>query len=1157
MASVLAGERVLSISRASGRQCVPPGHDKRQNGQPNRISTTRFTLATWLPKSLFVQFQRAANIYFLFISAIVLLDFSPIMWSSTVLPFCGVLLWTALKDMYEDMRRRRDDDAENLRHCFRWDFTRKQFTTAKWCDVLCGDILLGLQDEPFPADALVLYANRGQAYISTVNLDGETNLKERRAADALSAITDTLTQGSNVRSLTSGKDEAVAHELVQALAAQAAEMVLEQGLEAKLAAPKAGLVDMDGSLSLKTPTNAASKALSEHKVAMPCPLNYEHFVPRGCVLRNIPYVVSMAAYVGPDTKTRLNCAQTRAKISNMQHYLNRGVQGLVITLCLFNIYAAIWAEIEGVENPEKWPTSWPAPATRFIVYFIILYQIVPISLYVLFEIIKLLLGMQVNKDPQMVDPRTGRAALARTADLVEEMGQVNFVFSDKTGTLTENEMILARCCIHGHDLGDFRPQFPSTTTKAEVGSKQQERIKQILSSPDCNLHAEVRWFFLCMATCHNAQVEPALDPSARPHFSGTSPDEVAFLESASSVGVTFTSRERLPGRPGWQLRLREPSSEQELIFEIICEIPFTSDRKRMSVICQRGDQVVCICKGADSVMQDLCEKQLGIADSDHLAEYSKSGLRTLVFASKVLERGFVEEWHSRYVQAQTKAEGREEAMAEVAAEVEHSFSIVGISAIEDKLQEGVPEAIVTIKKAGIRFWVLTGDKTETAVEIVRACQLFTEDMLLVSLLSCTGPDHSLALLKSAQEKIEVAQGGIGLVLDGTFVGAVLQADGGSALLYTLAMASRACVCCRLSPQQKRKLVELIKAHNKRGITLAIGDGANDVSMLQGAHVGIGIHGKEGNQAVQASDVAISQFRFLVPLLLCHGRRAYRRVSVFLCYILYKHIVLAMGDMIWAHQCSTRFSGQIAYPEWMSSAFPALITGLPVIVAIGYDRDLPDEIVPLCPEIYMAGIDRLYFNARVFVMWVLSAVWHGTLAWLVPSLWVGTNAATAHLPPDYSPVEFWKASSCSFIMVITFINTRLWLYSYSPFAKHTILVMAFSFLMLFSCLFGLGYTSIGEAMQPQLAGIPGVIVSDWKYLQVMVVTPLFLLLDVLVLFLWGLIRPSPLELALRRYRRGELKAVPWQKTSAIEVSTTAPVPGTAEEEIMEDYAKVRA
>merc|ERR1712039_549209 len=265
-------------------------------------------------------------------------------------------------------------------------------------------------------------------------------------------------------------------------------------------------------------------------------------------------------------------------------------------------------------------------------------------------------------------------------------------------------------------------------------------------------------------------------------------------------------------------------------------------------------------------------------------------------------------------------------------------------------------------------------------------------------------------------------------------------------------------------------------------------------------------------------------------------------------------------MIWAHQCAQRFSGQIAYPEWMASAFPALITGLPVIVAIGYDSDLPDELVPLCPQIYKAGIERLHFNPRVFVMWVLSAVWHGTLAWLVPSLWVGTTAATAHLAPDYAPVDFWRASSISFINVIIFINVRLWLYSYSPFAKHTVSIMAFSFFMLFACLLGLGYTAIGEAMQPQLAGVPGAIFGEGTYLQVMVVTPLFLLLDGACLFAWSRYNPSELELARRRWRSGELKAPP--KLAAVAATpqndSTAPVrPGTVAEEIMEDYAKVRA
>jgi len=244
----------------------------------------------------------------------------------------------------------------------------------------------------------------------------------------------------------------------------------------------------------------------------------------------------------------------------------------------------------------------------------------------------------------------------------------------------------------------------------------------------------------------------------------------------------------------------------------------------------------------------------------------------------------------------------------------------------------------------------------------------------------------MQILESARQKVEGASEA-GLIMDGTFVKFVLQEDQCRVLLYQLAIASKSCVCCRLSPKQKQKLVQLVKEQNLRGITLAIGDGANDVPMIQGAHVGIGVRGKEGNQAVQASDVAISQFRFLVPLLFCHGRRAYRRVAVFLCYYLYKHIALVTGDMLWAHQ--NQFYGEIGYSEWLTTAFPMLTT-LPVIIVLGYDQDVPNQFANAHPELYSEGLDHTQFNVKVFLIWMSSAVWHGAVAWLVPSFTVGNN-----------------------------------------------------------------------------------------------------------------------------------------------------------------------
>lgn len=1088
----LNGRRLISFSREMKATVDPPALNEMQRGSPNRIRTTRFTWLTWLPKSLFAQFHRAANVYFLFVSIIVCLPDGPMMWSSTVVPFIGVLLWTAFKDLYEDRRRKKDDDAENLRTCWRYDTRTKVFAQVKWMDVCVGDILLSFADEAFPADVLVVRAAGGQAFISTVNLDGETNLKERNSANLLSALCDMPEAGPDVPR---GDN---AREKVLESAVRTAQHLYTEGLQVELQAPKPVLTDMEGSLKLSSASETASAKLKELEVTLPCKLSYELFVPRGCVLRNTLYVISVAAFTGPQTKTRLNAAEAVGKVSNMQVYLNRGVQGLVVALLLWCIYCATSAEIQGVSKEDG--RSW---GLRFLFYWIILYQIIPISLYVFFEIVKLILGVQINRDPQMRDPRTKLGASARTADLVEEMGQVNFVFSDKTGTLTENEMVFAHCCVCHEDddareLGDFR-QTAKLVEKSEDAPGVCEG-KLVLSSPSDPRYKEVLWFFINLAANHSVQVE---GEGIEKKFEGSSADEVAFVEAAQAVGVTFLSRTRIPGTSSSEVVVQGPGSK-DFTFTILGEIPFSSDRKRMSVIVKHEGEYWCLCKGADNIMGPLCDRPLGGSLGSSLTHYSKLGLRTLVIASKKLnDHEFVEDWLARWKEA-TVAEDREREMARIAAEVEHSLRPAGVTAIEDKLQDGVPEAIVSVKAAGIRFWVLTGDKTETAVEIAKACKLFTEKTTLAYLVNCSSKSQALQLIEEAKKTIEGESDG-GLVLDGTFVQQILTSTDGRPMLYELAISSQTCVCCRLSPQQKRRLVEMVKDMNRSGITLAIGDGANDVPMIQGAHVGIGIRGKEGNQAVQASDVAISQFRFLVPLLFCHGRRAYRRVATFICYMFYKHTVLAVGDIFFAHQIT--FAAKIAYPEWLNSAFASVICGLPVVVVVSLDFDIPDEVALVRPDLYIEGLRRMRFNAKILVAWMLSALYHGGLAWMVPNLTVGS------LDPEET--EFWYASCVSFVLCVVFVNFRLWMVAESPFRKETVLIMLFSILCLIVTLVVLAETPLGDWMQPQIEDAFVGIFSDQRYFLPMFLTPLLLLLDLAVYQAIAIFDPYPLTAAKRQ------------------------------------------
>jgi len=275
----------------------------------------------------------------------------------------------------------------------------------------------------------------------------------------------------------------------------------------------------------------------------------------------------------------------------------------------------------------------------------------------------------------------------------------------------------------------------------------------------------------------------------------------------------------------------------------------------MSVLCMRDGEVMCITKGADSIMETLLVNKLGAAEEEHLQRFSTMGLRTLVVAYKKMSFLDFKAWEKEYLQVQGILDDTRDAkVQQMQAQMETNLEYVGITAVEDRLQDGVPQAIERIKMANLRVWMLTGDKTETAVDIARSCNLFDIDTTIAYATNCSDLSETQASLQRARGKLSGAANG-GLVLDGKTVYEALQDETCQQLIVELGLQSRSCVCCRLSPKQKRSLVELVVARSKGTVALSIGDGANDVPMLEGAHIGIGIRGKEGAQAVQVADVA--------------------------------------------------------------------------------------------------------------------------------------------------------------------------------------------------------------------------------------------------------------------------------------------------------------
>eukprot|EP00927_Polykrikos_kofoidii_P032216 TRINITY_DN27512_c0_g1_i1.p1 TRINITY_DN27512_c0_g1~~TRINITY_DN27512_c0_g1_i1.p1 ORF type:complete len:1537 (-),score=209.59 TRINITY_DN27512_c0_g1_i1:199-4809(-) len=1063
----------LNSGQQGGFTASPTSINERNNGFPNFISNTRFTALTWLPKSFFAQFHRIVNVFYLYICVLCVLgslgrspwNFSPFSWASMVIPVLTVMLWSALKDLYEDLVRRRDDKRENSRTAIRYDHVSKSLEEIQWGDVRYGDMLYIETDTTFPADLLLLRAAGGhEAFMSTANLDGETNLKERYAPELFSrchvsgpAGTTISTRHRNTFLSAMGQTEAEDEALCFIQNVTYGRLTVSHG------PPSACPMTFEALLHLEGFT---------------CSAGNSNFFPRGCVLRNTPWAVGLVMYTGDETKTRLNTIPCRQKVSHVAEDLQVCVVGL---LGFWAIWCFYCAAMSSVLLPQQFSEYGPLVGCliKFFTYNILFYVVVPISLYVAIEVMKIALSTQVARDPSMYAPSLDEpgildGAIVRHMELIEELGQVNVLFSDKTGTLTCNEMVFARCSVAGsHELGDFR----STSQGLGVGVI---KARAILANQRDEACMEFRWFFLCLALCHSCQAEQITDPRRQSGeskasasdsavvYSGPSPDEVALVRGAQLVGVVFEERDRrlTGGMPGGDLVVFESFSEQRRKYTCLYELSFTSDRKRMSVVIRDPDgQVFCISKGADSVMLDLLEVAPPKSTLDHITIFSNQGLRTLIFAYTKIDPVFFETWDAAYTQALLlEGTAKEQEIDRLSSEIETGLAIVGVTAVEDRLQDGVPQTIQALREALIRIWVLTGDKTETAVAVARSCALFSNSTPLVFVVDATNCLDAILQLRSARRALATTTTEGGLVLDGITVKYCLESVEACKLLYEVGMMCKTCICCRLSPVQKVQLIGVVRGMDPSLVTMAVGDGGNDVPMITGAHVGVGIRGQEGNQAVLSSDVAISQFRFLMPLLLCHGRRAYFKVSTVILFYVYKSFVVMSADVLFSYD--SLFVGKKAFNEWLAMGYATCFTSWHAYVVLTFFEDVPDAVSLANPSLYCVGTEKAYLNGQLFATWILYAAWHGSVAWLVPHITFGHSEHESDSPSR----SFWVASATSMFICLVAVVTRLFLYLPRTFTMTNIIPSIGAVCTFFPWLFLFSETPLGEALEEGQGGV---------------------------------------------------------------------------------------
>eukprot|EP00658_Telonema_sp_P-2_P085471 TRINITY_DN9751_c0_g1_i5.p1 TRINITY_DN9751_c0_g1~~TRINITY_DN9751_c0_g1_i5.p1 ORF type:complete len:1512 (-),score=515.35 TRINITY_DN9751_c0_g1_i5:306-4841(-) len=1123
----------------------------------NSIRSYKYPWALFIPMNLFEQFQRVANIYFL---VIVIISFIPALSPQTPItslaPLVLVLALQAVKDGLEDLKRHRSDDADNnspatvIRDGVEMHIKRME--------VRVGDILVITKDPESESDGVYVAADcvllatksteslsasgddansKGICYINTKQLDGETNLKIFQAKPETACRYKQTSDFGDFECVLEcdGPDDPNAAELYK--------------FSGKMGGP------------------FAPDTLN---------LTKDQLLLRGHSMEQTYKAWGLVVNTGMQTKIQKNLESEKPyKMSSMEVTLN---QQVIIVFMMLGVCVIICGVGLGVWLNDHGDSSWfifvssvnNVPATfdsdnkflgvgvfdpddsvvagiyGMLTFIVVLSTFVPISLYVTIEMIKFVTGLLIDWDMHMFSEDLASSlggiekgedgnwdghtiasmeeykkgfAKCKSSKLVEQLGQVQYVLSDKTGTLTRNKMELCKAAIvfekdqadvdhaksewekeNNEDFYDSSHEFGKGVTEIEDVKARMRDPPQILEPPivppdtfkyqheknkhvgttfefydpylnatsddggqmimpffkearNLNKAKAIKDYFLALALCNTVVPEDKnkKDENGRVierfvKYNAASPDDGALVKAAMNMGYTLKSRHA------------EANDEDRVVLEIIDYVDgqvvhheeefiihgtldADSVRKRMSVVVSGvfdGEhKFMVITKGADNIVMDRCAASYTVGDqpsqegnpphlrnfgddifparpADDLVskdakyledcahssqKFAEQGLRCMCVAQVEISEDRMKEFLQGWQDA--KKENQESVQAELENRLEYNLRPLGITAIEDKLQKNVGRCLKRLGKSGIRTWVLTGDKVDTAINIGYACNLLNEkDHLFIMLTKDEqGQEYDVKNLIQKLEQFE-EEFSNKLTQDGTELDTCSLVIEGEALskfgigaseklaqswsdqqrdtyyeqqskLIRFAGQMSGVVCCRVSPKQKGDMTKLVKEHLKM-VCLGIGDGANDVEMILQGDVGVGVQGVEGSQAVNNSDFAITEFQHLENLLLVHGRWTYGRIAISVCYFFYKNIAFTMCVFWFA--CFSAFSGQLFFEAWSAASYNVFFTALPVLVYGLTNQDLDQEIARKCPALYGVGQRSEYFNYGVFIWWISEALY---------------------------------------------------------------------------------------------------------------------------------------------------------------------------------------
>lgn len=942
----------------------------------NIISNAKYTAFTFLPVTLYNEFSFFFNMYFLLVALSQIIPALRIGYLSTyIAPLAFVLCITMGKEAYDDIdRRRRDNEANSeeyhvLRFSEPGNYTRNskprrplksetvrrkprkvqgerhdltdiqednedgeqptsvvQEISRKSKDLRVGDVLKLTKGQRVPADVVILQCHSTEGATTNPSVDEPTEPEEEETLLAFEeGESSSSAKGKAPERIPSQNDHAnsgpsgetfirtdqldgetdwklrLASPLTQSIA-------LEEFVRLRITAgkPDKKVNEFVGTVELMPTRQAATsqQALSDGESSSDsksAALSIDNTAWANTVIASQGTTFAAILYTGPQTRSALSTSPSRSKTGLLEYEIN----SLTKILCALTLaLSVILVALEGFEKSGE--NAWYIKIMRFLVLFS---TIVPISLRVNLDMGKSAFSRFIQRDKGIP------GAVVRTSTIPEDLGRIEYLLSDKTGTLTQNDMEMKKIHIgtvsYANEAMDevqsyVRQAFyiqPTTDPASQTvlitpSSAMSTTVNLGATRTRREIGSRVRDAVLALALCHNvtptSEIEDGKEVTS---YQASSPDEIAIVRWTESVGLKLSYRDR----KGMTLESTE-TGRPVVRVRILDVFPFTSEGKRMGIVVQflenvhdtnsslGNGEIWFYQKGADTVMSPI------VAANDWLdeetANMAREGLRTLVVGRKKLSHQQYQEFASQYHEASLSITGRDAGMQRVVSRyLESDLELLGVTGVEDKLQKDVKPSLELLRNAGIKIWMLTGDKVETARCVAISSKLVARGQYIYTVAKLNRKDNAQEHLDFLRSKTDAC-----LLIDGESLALFLTHF--RIEFISIAVMLPTVVACRCSPTQKAEVAKLIREYTKKRVC-CIGDGGNDVSMIQAADVGVGIVGKEGRQASLAADFSIEQFCHLVKLLVWHGRNSYNRSAKLAQFVIHRGLIIAV--------CQTMYS----------------------------------------------------------------------------------------------------------------------------------------------------------------------------------------------------------------------------------------------------------